>query len=1118
MRRDSRSSRRPRVVSRDVRRGLILLLSTAVLVLGLGPALPVAPAATAASCTGAGCAPAALLNSTLLSSSNSLYYAAPAARTSLTALSDQAVRNTITDHGLPQGDADAVQTWAREDAEAELWALVVKAVRTDPGARTPDQANAVAWLTDVMHRKAEAAALDAGWEFLKWAGHVTATDPIPSSSDILTALEGYSTGALQPVNYMNGTPANSSSGFCAYRPPVGFDGDYTGNLTTPVLKRTGDTWCYPPYQCINLLGCNNNEPSFGAFVKWGEADLTGDPSKDTDFGVMSHNVATGLEFGAAAVGAGAVGVTLGATLGPVLTSTAFTTALFPYTAAALADFGYLAGETATLPAEFAGGLGAGAVGSVVTIAIIAIAIAVIKGIQVAADAALPGQLHDLITNAQSGTPDLAAMLGNSDQLSGLYAMFVRATGPAPKASTCDNSGLTLNADRTAPRPCANAPAIPGPGADDPQFLIQLLDASGNPTGAATRSDTLTWIDGVADDTSSPPTWTSTARMSGNWFVTTSTASDGTALPAYRTLRIHYVSTDQLRTATSWLVAQPDGSYRFLTVKGNSLWPTSAVPALPPLDPSTCQADGTCSLTDSVQMGKPGADGATGSWERVTVVPAVHPDTTISHSSSPLEAVPVTFTASTSGTDTGSLTYAWYFQTAGLSITCPSGGMCGYDGPYTGTQADYTWQTSGTFHVILLASAPDGRTFRTETDVAVGDVPPRLSLDPATGPGTTGDPTTVSGSVDHAGSLDTAKVSIAWGDGTTDTSAYAPQATVCPCDVTFTTVSGTTFRFSGTHVYTTPGSFKVTVTVTDQGGGADSATQTKDVAGTQVLHFPEIADHTYGDPAFDVTVTGGGSGQPVELTGSTPDVCRVSDPADPDATASITLRAAGTCILTASQEGNAVYPPAGPVQRSFTVARAPLTITPEDATVLLHKAVPKPTLDYSGFVDGDDASVLRAPTCTTDNGSGHPVTAKTAVGTYAITCSGASADDYEIGYHPGVLSVVYRFGGFPQLKAAPKVNTVKAGTTVPVIWLVTDGKKVPVVARSSFSSLAVSPMTCGGTVPTDGTSIGPASALRHYQTIYWKYPWKTSASLKGTCQAVILHLADGSTHTALFAFR
>jgi PKD repeat protein len=401
------------------------------------------------------------------------------------------------------------------------------------------------------------------------------------------------------------------------------------------------------------------------------------------------------------------------------------------------------------------------------------------------------------------------------------------------------------------------------------------------------------------------------------------------------------------------------------------------------------------------------------------------------------------------------------------------------------------------------------------------VAPVLSLDPVTGPTTMPGVTTVSGSVEHAGSLDTETVSIDWGDGSsadhaTKTPGLLP---LCPCNPELSSISATKLGFTGTHTYSTAGSHTVTVTASDHGGGTDTETLTVDVIGTQVLDFPAIADHTYGDPAFDVSVTGGGSGQPVELTSTTPAVCTVSDPADPGATGSITLRAAGTCTLEADQEGNADYPPADPVLRSFTVAKAALTITAQDKTITLHDAVPRLPVAYHGLVDGDTAAVVHGLVCAAQDGSGRTVTATSPVGSYAITCSGAAADDYAISYQPGVLRVVFDFDGFLSVKSGRSVNTVKAGAAVPVIWLITDGRGLPVVDRGSFSSITATPMACGGAVPTDGgTPIGPASGLRRFLVIFWQYTWKTKKALKGTCQAMTLHLSDGTSHTALFRFR
>ena len=69
-------------------------------------------------------------------------------------------------------------------------------------------------------------------------------------------------GTRTPVNYNNGSPSNSTSGFCYYQPPAGVENEYSGNIFTPPLQSTADSWCFPNFQCLNLLGCNANTPSF----------------------------------------------------------------------------------------------------------------------------------------------------------------------------------------------------------------------------------------------------------------------------------------------------------------------------------------------------------------------------------------------------------------------------------------------------------------------------------------------------------------------------------------------------------------------------------------------------------------------------------------------------------------------------------------------------------------------------------------------------------------------------------------------------------------------------------------------------------------------------------------
>jgi hypothetical protein len=513
------------------------------------------------------------------------YAATPAQRGALQYFERQAVENTLRDHHLPAGDAAAVQSWGRADALAELWGLVVEAIRA-PNP-TPDQREVVAWLTAVMHRRAKAEADHAGWEYLKWAGLLPGDKPIPSQSTLVDMLNKVERGALHPVQYNTGTSQTATSGFCKWQPPAPFEAEYTGNVSTPSTKSTAQSWCYPPYRCVSLLGCNDNQPSYDDFVKYGSADVENGRGHRTALAVLTIQQTRALVFAGAAVGAGIAGVALASTLGPALTGTAGAAAL---TFASVLGSGSVAVWSGTagyalLTPGGAAAVGAAA-GAVVAVVIVAAAIATIEGIRVVNAAKVPGKLSSLITGAASGTPDLKAMLTDSQKLTGLFGVFTGAALPTPSLKACDNRAPVAVGVGITPAPCLNAPPIPARAADDPRFLI-------TPKGAAhaTRSDTLSWTDGGTG--SGSVTTQDTARLSGHWFVTHTTDATGspaptvTATPHSQNLSIHYVGWD-LKGRTAWLVRQADGRYRFLIVVDGS-----------EVVPSTCLAKGLCTLSDHI---------------------------------------------------------------------------------------------------------------------------------------------------------------------------------------------------------------------------------------------------------------------------------------------------------------------------------------------------------------------------------------------------------------------------------------------------------------------------------------------------------------------------------------
>jgi uncharacterized repeat protein (TIGR02543 family) len=84
--------------------------------------------------------------------------------------------------------------------------------------------------------------------------------------------------------------------------------------------------------------------------------------------------------------------------------------------------------------------------------------------------------------------------------------------------------------------------------------------------------------------------------------------------------------------------------------------------------------------------------------------------------------------------------------------------------------------------------------------------------------------------------------------------------------------------------------------------------------------------------------------------------------------------------------------------TVTVGKATLGITASSHTVAYGGGIPTISPSYSGFVNGDTASVISGLTCSTT------YTTTTSVGTTTSTCAGASANNYLFNYASGVITV------------------------------------------------------------------------------------------------------------------
>ena len=176
---------------------------------------------------------------------------------------------------------------------------------------------------------------------------------------------------------------------------------------------------------------------------------------------------------------------------------------------------------------------------------------------------------------------------------------------------------------------------------------------------------------------------------------------------------------------------------------------------------------------------------------------------------------------------------------------------------------------------------------------------------------------------------------------------------------------------------------------------------------------------------------------------------------------LTVTGAGLVDVEADQGGNATYAAAHPVDESFTVNPAQLTITANPATKVYGAAVPSLSASYSGFVNGDTVASLTAPATLTTT-----ATASSPVGTYQITASEATDPNYAITYQTGTLTVTPA-----SLTVTATNESMTYGGTVPTLTYTYTGlvnKDTSATFTGSLSTTATSSSNVGGYPITQGT--------------------------------------------------
>jgi hypothetical protein len=282
-----------------------------------------------------------------------------------------------------------------------------------------------------------------------------------------------------------------------------------------------------------------------------------------------------------------------------------------------------------------------------------------------------------------------------------------------------------------------------------------------------------------------------------------------------------------------------------------------------------------------------------------------------------------------------------------------------------------------------------------------------------------------------------------------------------------------------------------------------------VPNNQTINFGPVADKTFGDADFTVSATAT-SGLPVTFTASGD--CTVT----PDGIVHITGAGSGT--ITAHQAGDANYNAAPDVPQTVIINKASLTITADNKTKLYKAVNPPFTVTYSGFVNGETETTL----------SGTLLFSTTAieaswVGSYPITPSGLTSNNYNITYVDGTLTIAFKGNsGILQPVNQDNSSVFKQGSTIPLKFRVYDNNNMSVGPPPNVVSSFSLNVWSSGTVsdvnePTDSTT--PDTAFRWSATDQqWIFNLSSKSLGKGKTYQGTIGLIDGSAIIFRFGLR
>ena len=283
-----------------------------------------------------------------------------------------------------------------------------------------------------------------------------------------------------------------------------------------------------------------------------------------------------------------------------------------------------------------------------------------------------------------------------------------------------------------------------------------------------------------------------------------------------------------------------------------------------------------------------------------------------------------------------------------------------------------------------------------------------------------------------------------------------------------------------------GTYDITV-----GGGVSTnyaftyvkGTLTVSSSAAQIAITP-IGEKTYGNAPFELQATSPNKETAITYSIENPAIASING-------STVTILKAGSTTITAHQAASGNYEEAS-ATTELGVNKALLTVTADNASRSYGEENPALTFSYSGFVNGENESVLTSlPTVTCE------ATAESPAGSYDIVVSGGAAENYTLRYVNGTLSVLASSGELTFTAIGEKtygdaafdLQVSSPNTETPITFTVED----PTIASISGNTVTI--LKAGSTTITAhqdaSTNYGEASATA--PLVVNKAPLKASAN-------------------------